>query len=175
MHLHNEFAPDSVEARDLRALLHPSTNLKLHQEHGPTVHERADGVYLWDNKGKQYLEGMAGLWCTALGYGNKELAAVAEEQMRKMSYSQLFAGRTNEPSVLLAERLIEMAPMDGGRVFFGLSGSDANDTQIKLLWYYNNAIGRPEKKKIISRKRGYHGITIASGSLTGIPTFHKAT
>ena len=173
MHLHNEFAPDSVEARDLRALLHPSTNLKLHQEHGPTVHERADGVYLWDNKGKQYLEGMAGLWCTALGYGNKELAAVAEEQMRKMSYSQLFAGRTNEPSVLLAERLIEMAPMDGGRVFFGLSGSDANDTQIKLLWYYNNAIGRPEKKKIISRKRGYHGITIASGSLTGIPTFHK--
>ena len=101
MHLHNEFAPDSVEARDLRALLHPSTNLKLHQEHGPTVHERADGVYLWDNKGKQYLEGMAGLWCTALGYGNKELAAVAEEQMRKMSYSQLFAGRTNEPSVLL--------------------------------------------------------------------------
>ena len=173
MHLHNEFAPDSVEARDLRALLHPSTNLKLHQEYGPTVHERADGVYLWDNKGKQYLEGMAGLWCTALGYGNKELAAVAEEQMRKMSYSQLFAGRTNEPSVLLAERLIEMAPMDGGRVFFGLSGSDANDTQIKLLWYYNNAIGRPEKKKIISRKRGYHGITIASGSLTGIPTFHK--
>ena len=173
MHLHNEFAPDSVEARDLRALLHPSTNLKLHQEHGPTVHERADGVYLWDNKGKQYLEGMAGLWCTALGYGNKELAAVAEEQMRKMSYSQLFAGRTNEPSVLLAERLIEMAPMDGGRVFFGLSGSDANDTQIKLLWYYNNAIGRPEKKKIISRKRGYHGITIASGSLTGIPAFHK--
>ena len=173
MHLHNEFAPDSVEAKDLRTLLHPSTNLKQHQEHGPVVHERADGVYLWDNKGKQYLEGMAGLWCTALGYGNKELAAVAEEQMRKMSYSQLFAGRTNEPSVLLAERLIEMAPMDSGRVFFGLSGSDANDTQIKLLWYYNNAIGRPEKKKIISRKRGYHGITIASGSLTGIPTFHK--
>ena len=172
MHLHNEFAPDSVEARDLRALLHPSTNLKLHQEYGPTVHERADGVYLWDNKGKQYLEGMAGLWCTALGYGNKELAAVAEEQMRKMSYSQLFAGRTNEPSVLLAERLIEMAPMDGGRVFFGLSGSDANDTQIKLLWYYNNAIGRPEKKKIISRKRGYHGITIASGSLTGLSLIH---
>ena len=116
---------------------------------------------------------MAGLWCTALGYGNEELARVAEEQMRKMSYSQLFAGRTNEPSVMLAERLIEMAPMDGGRVFFGLSGSDANDTQIKLLWYYNNAIGRPEKKKIISRKRGYHGITVASGSLTGIPTFHK--
>lgn len=173
LNLHNEFAPDSIEARDLRTLLHPSTNLKQHSQQGPIVHERAEGVYLWDNKGKQYLEGMAGLWCTALGYGNTELASAAEEQMRKMSYSQLFAGRTNEPSVLLAERLIEMAPMDGGRVFFGLSGSDANDTQVKLLWYYNNAIGRPEKKKIISRKRGYHGITVASGSLTGIPTFHK--
>ncbi|MFL6871438.1 MAG: aminotransferase [Candidatus Azotimanducaceae bacterium] len=173
LNLHNEFAPDSIEARDLRTLLHPSTNLKQHSQQGPIVHERAEGVYLWDNKGKQYLEGMAGLWCTALGYGNTELASVAEEQMRKMSYSQLFAGRTNEPSVLLAERLIEMAPMDSGRVFFGLSGSDANDTQVKLLWYYNNAIGRPEKKKIISRKRGYHGITVASGSLTGIPTFHK--
>jgi 4-aminobutyrate--pyruvate transaminase len=171
--LHNEFAPDSIEAKDLRTLLHPSTNLKQHSRQGPIVHERAEGVYLWDNKGKQYLEGMAGLWCTALGYGNTELASVAEEQMRKMSYSQLFAGRTNEPSVLLADRLIEMAPMDSGRVFFGLSGSDANDTQVKLLWYYNNAIGRPEKKKIISRKRGYHGITVASGSLTGIPTFHK--
>ncbi|GIR64009.1 MAG: hypothetical protein CM15mP68_6750 [Pseudomonadota bacterium] len=90
-----------------------------------------------------------------------------------MSYSQLFAGRTNEPSVLLAERLIEMAPMDGGRVFFGLSGSDANDTQIKLLWYYNNAIGRPEKKKIISRKRGYHGITIASGRSQAFRHFTK--
>ncbi|MAD06416.1 MAG: aspartate aminotransferase family protein [Gammaproteobacteria bacterium] len=173
LNLHNEFAPDSIEAKDLRTLLHPSTNLKQHGQQGPVVHERAEGVYLWDNKGKQYLEGMAGLWCTALGYGNDELARVAEEQMRKMSYSQLFAGRTNEPSVMLAERLLEMAPMDGGRVFFGLSGSDANDTQIKLLWYYNNAIGRPEKKKIISRKRGYHGITVASGSLTGIPTFHK--
>jgi 4-aminobutyrate--pyruvate transaminase len=94
--------------------------------------------------------------------------------MVKLNYSQLFAGRTNEPSVLLAEKLKQMAPFDAGRVFFGLSGSDANDTQIKLIWYYNNAIGRPEKKKIISRKRGYHGVTIASGSLTGLPPFHAA-
>jgi 4-aminobutyrate--pyruvate transaminase len=94
--------------------------------------------------------------------------------MVKLNYSQLFAGRTNEPSVLLAEKLKQMAPLDAGRVFFGLSGSDANDTQIKLIWYYNNAIGRPEKKKIISRKRGYHGVTIASGSLTGLPPFHAA-
>lgn len=165
---------DSIEARDLDHLLHPTTNLKLHAHVGPVVHERAQGVYLWDNHGKQYLEGMAGLWCTALGYGVQELADVATEQMRKLSYSQLFSGKTNEPSVLLAEKLKTMAPFDAGRVFFGLSGSDANDTQMKLQWYYNNAIGKPEKKKIISRKRGYHGVTIGSGSLTGLPPFHKA-
>ena len=93
--------------------------------------------------------------------------------MRKLSYSQLFAGKTNEPSILLAEKLKEMVPFDAGRVFYGLSGSDANDTQMKLMWYYHNAIGKPEKKKIISRQRGYHGVTIASGSLTGLPPFHK--
>ena len=171
---HNEYPNDSIEGMDLQHLLHPSTNLAQHQQQGPVVHESASGVYIRDNHGKQYLEGMAGLWCTAIGYGQEELAKVAYEQMVKLNYSQLFAGRTNEPSVLLAEKLKAMAPFDAGRVFFGLSGSDANDTQIKLIWYYNNALGRPEKKKIISRKRGYHGVTVASGSLTGLPPFHAA-
>ena len=170
--LHNEFPPGSLEAKDLEHLLHPTTNLKVHREKGPAVHVRAEGVYLWDNHGKQYLEGLAGLWCTALGYGEEELARVAMEQMKTLSYSQLFASKTNEPSILLAEKLKAMAPFDAGRVFFGLSGSDANDTQIKLMWYYHNAIGKPEKKKIISRRGGYHGVTIASGSLTGLPPFH---
>ena len=145
---HNEYPNDSVEGMDLQHLLHPSTNLALHQKQGPVVLESASGVYVRDNHGKQYLEGMAGLWCTAIGYGQEELARVAYEQMVKLNYSQLFAGRTNEPSVLLADKLKQMAPFDAGRVFFGLSGSDANDTQIKLIWYYNNAIGRPEKKKL---------------------------
>ena len=170
--LHNEFPPESIEAKDLAHLLHPTTNLKQHHEIGPRVHTRAKGVYLWDNQGKQYLEGMAGLWCTALGYGEEELARVAAEQMNELCYSQLFAGKTHEPSVLLAEKLKAMAPMDAGRVFFGLSGSDANDTQVKLMWYYNNGLGRPEKKKIISRMRAYHGVTVAAGSLTGLPPFH---
>ncbi|MDA1076755.1 MAG: aminotransferase [Proteobacteria bacterium] len=170
---HNEFPPGSLEARDLEHLLHPATNFKLHHEKGPTVHARAEGVYMWDNRGKQYIEGMAGLWCTALGYGEPELARVAAEQMQTLSYSQLFSGKTNEPSILLAEKLKQMMPFEAGRVFFGLSGSDANDTQVKLMWYYHNAIGKPEKKKIISRKRGYHGVTVASGSLTGLPAFHK--
>ena len=171
--LHNEFPPGSLEAKDLEHLLHPTTNLKLHHEKGPSVHVKAKGIYLWDNHGKQYLEGMSGLWCTALGYGEEELVNVAAEQLRELSYSQLFAGKTNEPSILLAEKLKSMVPMDAGRVFFGLSGSDANDTQIKLMWYYHNAIGKPEKKKIISRIGAYHGVTLASGSLTGLPPFHK--
>ncbi len=170
--LHNVAPPGSLEAKDLEHLLHPATNLKVHHEKGPTVAMRAKGVYLWDNKGKQYLEGMAGLWCTALGYGEPELARVAKEQMEVLCYSQLFASRTNEPSVLLAEKLKGMMPFDAGRVFYGLSGSDANDTQVKLMWYYHNAIGKPERKKIIARKRGYHGVTVAAGSLTGLPAFH---
>ncbi len=171
--LHNEIAPGSIEAKDLAHLLHPATNLADHHRVGPAVHDRAEGVYLWDNKGRQYLEGMAGLWCTALGYGEEELVQAAAEQMRKLSYSQLFAGKTHEPSVLLAEKLKAMMPFDAGRVFYGLSGSDANDTQVKLMWYYHNAVGRPERKKIIARQGGYHGVTVASGSLTGLPPFHK--
>ena len=109
--LHNEFPPGSIEAKDLQHLLHPTTNLTQHQEQGPQVLTRAEGCYVWDNKGNQYLEAMAGLWCTALGYGEQELADVAAEQMRKLSYSQLFGGKTNEPSVLLAEKLKAMMPL----------------------------------------------------------------
>ena len=171
--LHNEFAPDSIEARDLKHLIHPNSNLSDIKKRGPAVHVRAEGVYLWDNQGKQYIEGLAGLWCTALGYGVKELSEVAKRQMEKLSYSQLFAGITNEPSVQLAEMLMNMVPIDAGRVFFGLSGSDANDTQVKLQWHYSNLIGKPERKKIISRWQAYHGVTVVSGSLTGLPPFHK--
>ena len=171
--LHNEFEPGSIEARDLAHMLHPTTNLADLHEHGPTVHTRAKGVYLWDNHGKQYIEGMAGLWCTALGYGEEELIKAATEQFRKLSYSQLFAAKTHEPSVLLAEKLKEMVPFDAGRVYFGVSGSDANDTQVKLMWYYHNLIGRPERKKIISRHGAFHGVTVAAGSLTGLPPFHR--
>ena len=107
-----------------------------------------------------------------LGYGEEELVTAAATQMRKLSYSQLFGSKSNEPSILLAEKLKQMVPFDAGRVFFGLSGSDANDTQIKLIWYYNNAIGRPEKKKIIARRRGYHGTTLGAAGLTGLEPFH---
>ena len=155
--------------RDLAALLHPATNLALHEVRGPLMIERAKGIYVYDSDGKEYIEGLAGLWCTALGYGVEELAETAAEQMRKLSFGHLFGSKTHEPAIALAERLKQMVPIDNARIFFGNSGSEANDSQVKFVWYYNNAIGRPEKKKIISRRRGYHGVTVASGSLTGLP------
>ncbi len=165
--------PGSTAARDLASVLHPQTHLGQHQATGPMVLDHAEGVYMYDDAGNQYLEGLAGLWCTSLGYGNEELARAAYDQMKKLSYAQLFASKSHEPGILLAEKLREMVPLHQSKVFFGNSGSDANDTQVKLVWYYNNAIGRPQKKKIIGRVKGYHGITVVAGSLTGLPPSHK--
>lgn len=166
------FEPGSLAARDLASMLHPQTHLGQHQAAGPMMLERAEGVYMYDDQGRQYIEGIAGLWCTALGYGNEELARVAYEQMKQLSYAQLFASKSHEVGIRLAEALKDMLRMPDAKVFFGNSGSDANDTQIKLVWYYNNVIGRPEKKKFIGRVKGYHGITLAAGSLTGLAPSH---
>jgi len=134
--------------------------------------DRAEGIYVWDTNGKRYIEGLAGLWCTGLGYGNQELVEAAREQMSKLSFTHLFGGRSHEPAIALAEKLKELVPAPASKIFFTSSGSEANDTQIKLAWYYNNARGLPNKKKIISRMKAYHGVTIASASLTGLPIFH---
>ncbi len=167
------FTP-SMSDRDRLAVLHPTTNLPRHRLEGPLVIERGQGIRVWDEKGKEYIEAMAGLWCTALGYGVEELADTAAEQIRRLSFAHMFAGRSHEPAVALAEKLRDMAPLPNAKAFFGTSGSDANDSQVKLVWYFNNALGRPEKKKIISRERGYHGVTVASGSMTGLPPFHRS-
>jgi 4-aminobutyrate--pyruvate transaminase len=159
-------------ARDVEALLHPTTNLAAHRGSGPLVLERGEGVYVFDTAGKRYIEGLAGLWCTGLGYGNAELVETAREQMSRLSFSHLFGGKSHEPAIALAEKLKAMAPCPTSKVFFTNSGSEANDTQIKIAWYANNALGRPKKKKIISRKRAYHGTTIATASLSGLPVFH---
>ena len=165
--------PGSMAARDLESMLHPQTHLGQHAKNGPMMLKRAAGVYMYDDQGKQYLEGLAGLWCTSLGYGNEELARAAYDQIKELSYAQLFSSKSHEVGVLLAEKLKAMVPLHKSKVFFGNSGSDANDTQIKLVWYYNNVLGRPNKKKIIGRVKGYHGITLASGSLTGLAMSHK--
>src|SRR5499425_3268067 len=159
----------NLAARDVETLVHPYINLASFRETGPLIIERAQGVYVYDTEGKPYIEGMAGLWCTALGYGNEELVAAAAEQMRKLSFAHLFTGRSHDPAIELAEKLKEIAPVPISKVFFCNSGSEANDTQVKLVWYMNNAIGRPRRKKIISRLKAYHGVTIAAASLTGLP------
>jgi 4-aminobutyrate--pyruvate transaminase len=158
--------------RDVEALLHPTTNLAVHRTQGPLVLERGEGVYVYDASGKRYIEGLAGLWCTGLGYGNAELVEAAREQMSRLSFSHLFGGRSHEPAIALAEKIKALAPCPTSKVFFTSSGSEANDTQIKLAWYYNNARGQPKRKKIIGRIRGYHGTTVATASLSGLAVFH---
>src|SRR3979411_2567758 len=162
----------NLQTRAVETLIHPYTNQATLRETGPLVLERGKGVYVYDTDGKAYIEGMAGLWCTALGYGNEELVEAATVQMRKLPFSHLFTGKSHDPGIELAERLKATAPVPARQVFCSASGSDANDTQIKLVWYMNNALGRPRKKKIISRLRAYHGVTVAAASLTGLPNNH---
>ncbi|MFT7577426.1 MAG: 4-aminobutyrate--pyruvate transaminase, partial [Alphaproteobacteria bacterium] len=160
------------EKRDVEVLLHPATNLAAHQENGPLILDRGEGIYVYDSQGNRYIEGLAGLWCTSLGYGNKELIEAATEQMSRLSFTHLFGSKSHEPAIELAEKLKAIVPTPASKIFFTSSGSEANDTQIKLAWYYNNARGKPEKKKIIGRMRGYHGVTIGASSLTGLPIYH---
>src|SRR5215470_6305729 len=162
----------NLAVRDIETLVHPYTNLAAFRETGPLVLERGHGGFVYDNEGKAYIEGMAGLWCTALGYGNEELVEAAAAQMRKLPFGHLFTAKSHDPAIELAERLKEIAPVPTSKVFFCSSGSEANDSQMKLVWYMNNALGRPNKKKIISRVKAYHGVTIASASLTGLPNNH---
>ncbi len=162
----------NLAVRDIETLVHPYTNLATHREVGPLVLESGKGVYVYDTAGKEYIEGMAGLWCTSLGYSNQELIETATEQMKKLPFTHIFGGRSHDPAIELAEKLKEIAPVPISKVFYGASGSDANDTQVKIVWYMNNALGRPRKKKIISRLKGYHGVTVASASLTGLPNNH---
>src|SRR5450432_816227 len=158
--------------RDLSFHLHPATNLRQVQAEGPLVITRGEGVYVYDDEGKRYLEGMAGLWCASLGFSERRFAEAAYKQMCELPFYHSFSGKVPAISTELAERLIAMAPPGMAKVLFANSGSEANDTAIKLAWYVSNALGRPQKKKIISRQRAYHGVTIASGSLTGLAFAH---
>ena len=154
--------------RDQSFHLHPATNLRTLQKEGPLVITRGEGVYVYDDEGRRYLEGMAGLWCASLGFSERRLAEAAYRQMCELPFYHSFAGKVPAIATELAERLIRMAPAGMGKALFANSGSEANDTAIKLAWYVNNALGRPQKKKIISRQRAYHGVTVATASLTGL-------
>jgi len=159
-------------ASDVAHLLHPYTNLKTHEQKGPLIITRGEGVRIWDESGKEYIEGMAGLWCVALGFGEERLVEAAARQMRQLPFYHGFAHKSHEPGIELAEKLISLMPVPMSKVLFCGSGSEANDTAMKLVWYYNNARGRHRKKKIIARIKGYHGVTVATASLTGLPNNH---
>jgi 4-aminobutyrate---pyruvate transaminase len=167
------FPGNSLASRDIEFLLHPYTNLRLHREKGPLIISRGRGVHVYDDDGREYIEGLAGLWCVSLGFSEHRLVEAAQRQMRTLPYYHGFGHKSHEPSIELAERLLKLLPLPMSKVFFNSSGSEANDTAIKIIYYYNNAIGRPSKKKIIARIRGYHGVTIATASLTGLPNNHQ--
>ncbi|MEM7405179.1 MAG: aminotransferase [Pseudomonadota bacterium] len=164
---------NSPHARDVASLLHPMTNPGRHEQDGPLILKRGKGVYVWDLEGNQYLEGMAGLWCTSLGFDNERLIEAAVQQMRQLPTYHTFFHRSNMPAIDVAEKLLSMAPVPMSKVWFANSGSEANDHMVKFVWFYNNGRGKPEKKKIIARHEGYHGIAVSSGSLTGLPLMHK--
>jgi len=162
----------NAQMRDIEALLHPYTNAVTHRQVGAHLIERGRGCHVWDDAGKRYIEGMAGLWCAGLGFGDDELIDSAREQLGKLPYYHLFGGRTHEPAIELAEKIKELYPVPMARVFYCSSGSEANDTQVKLIWYMMNARGKPQKKKIISRRKAYHGVTLVAASMTGLPINH---
>ena len=163
----------NVQKRDIESILHPYTALHRLPETGALVMDHGKGVFVYDTQGNEYIEGMSGLWCAGLGFGDEEMIDAATEQMRTLPYYHLFGAKGSEPAIELAEKLKDIAPVPISKVLFTSSGSEANDTQVKLAWYYNNARGKPEKKKIISRVRAYHGVTVMCGSLTGLPGNHN--
>lgn len=158
--------------RDQQSQFHPFTSIADLAKEGPTVMASAHGVRVRDVNGREYLDGMAGLWCVNLGYGRPEIVEAITRQSERLSFFHTFNGMTSDVVAECAEALLKRAPVPMSRVFFGASGSDANETQIKLIWFYNNLRGKPEKKKIIARWNSYHGSGVATASLTGLPGMH---
>lgn len=166
---------NELDAWDRDHFFHPSTHMGQHAR-GETPNRiiaGGEGVYIVDRDGKRSLDAFAGLYCVNVGYGRKSITDAIAEQAARLPYYHAYVGHGSEPSIRLAKMVIDRAPKGMSRVFFGLSGSDANETNLKLVWYYNNVLKRPEKKKIISRWRGYHGSGVMTGSLTGLAAFHN--
>ena len=158
---------------DQRSQFHPFTSINDLKAEGPTVMVSGSGIRVRDVNGKEYLDGMAGLWCVNLGYGRKEISDAIARQSERLSFFHTFNGMSSDVVAECAEALLARAPVPMSRVFFGASGSDANETQLKLIWVYNNLRGKPEKKKVIARWNAYHGSGVATASLTGLPGMHN--
>jgi len=175
MNVHEPLTNDQLSAWDREFFLHPSTHLAQHArgESPNRIMTGGEGVHLEDRDGNRFIDAFAGLYCVNVGYGRAEIAEAIAEQAHKLAYYHAYVGHGTEASITLAKMILDRAPKGMSKVYFGLSGSDANETNVKLVWYYNNILGRPEKKKIISRWRGYHGSGLMTGSLTGLHLFHK--
>ena len=165
---------NSAASRDIAFHLHPYSNHRRLERQGELLVTEGKGVRVKDEAGKEYIEGCAGLWCTSLGFGEERLIEAAARQMRKLSFYHSFHHKSHDVVGELAERLVAMMPVKMSHAFFNNSGSEANDTAVKIVWYYNNARGRPRKKKIIARFKSYHGVTVASASLSGLPNNHRS-
>lgn len=165
--------PNSLEARDKASVVHGLTNLRRHLEIGPKVIDSGKGVWVRDVEGNDFIEGMSGLWCISLGYGEQRLVEACRAQMEKLAYYHLTNGRSHAPVIELAEKLLQIAPVTMSHVWFANSGSEAADCAARLCWYYWNAMGRPERRKFIAHRKAYHGNTIASASLSGVDYAHE--
>ena len=166
-------APIDLADLDRNYVFHPFTTLGDHESKGPAfVVTHGQGSRLTDSNGRDYVDVMAGLWCVNIGYGRSEVANAMRDQAERLSYCHAFSSMSSDKPALLSQRLIEMAPPGMSKVFYGNSGSDANDTQVKIVWFYNNTRGKPLKKKIIARQRGYHGVTVMTAGMTGLPGLH---
>ncbi len=164
----------ALDKLNKESFLHPYTPITTHLEKGPHIISSAKGTRVTDSQGREFLDGMSGLWCVNVGYGREELVQAIAQQAETLCFYHSFASMANEPSILLADRITSITPGSLNKVFFCNSGSEANDTAVKLVWYYNNLRDRPKKKKFISRHGAYHGVTVAAGSLTGLPYVHNA-
>jgi 4-aminobutyrate--pyruvate transaminase len=165
--------PNSVEARDIAFHIHSQTNPQSIEERGPLVVTRGEGVRIYDNAGKAYIDAMAGLWCASLGFSNERLAAAAARQYAELGFYHTFFQRTMDGVATLAEKLVELTGMTGGKAYFATSGSEANETMVKLAWVYHSVRGKPTKRKVIARDRAFHGSTIAAASMCGLPFMHR--
>ena len=164
----------SLEEMDRQCVMHPLTDLNAHASgaYDPQIITGGKGIHIYDQEGRDLIDGFSALYCVNIGYGRTEIAEAIYEQAKKLAYFHAYRGTSNEPLIRLSHRILSLAPADMSKVFYGMSGSDANETQVKIAWHYNNVLGRTKKKKIISRERAYHGSTIMAGSLTGLPRFH---
>ena len=169
----DKIKPNSYAALDAAHHFHPYSNARKIEDLGPMVIEKGKGIKVWDDQGNEYIEAMAGLWSVAVGFGEDRLVEAAKKQLETLPYYHSFTHKSHPSVAELSQKLTDMVGLGMTHVHYTNSGSEANDSAMKMIWYYNNALNRPKKKKIISRMKAYHGITIASGSLTGIPMMHN--